>query len=44
MINEREMKHFTSVNDIENPMALVKEAIALKNNEKQSEIGKGKTE
>jgi N-succinyl-L-ornithine transcarbamylase len=43
MINEREMKHFTSVNDIENPMALVKEAIALKNNEKQSEIGKGKT-
>ena len=43
MVNEREMKHFTSVNDIENPMALVKEAIALKNNEKQSEIGKGKT-
>jgi N-succinyl-L-ornithine transcarbamylase len=43
MINEREMKHFTSVNDIENPTALVKEAIALKNNEKQSEIGKNKT-
>jgi N-succinyl-L-ornithine transcarbamylase len=43
MINEREMKHFTSVNDIENPMALVNEAIALKNNEKQSEIGKNKT-
>lgn len=43
MINEREMKHFTTVNDIENPMALVKEAIALKNNEKQSEIGKNKT-
>ncbi len=43
MINEREMKHFTSVNDIENPMALVYEAIALKNNEKQSEIGKNKT-
>jgi N-succinyl-L-ornithine transcarbamylase len=37
------MKHFTSVNDIENPKALVKEAIALKNTEKQSEIGKGKT-
>lgn len=43
MINEREMKHFTTVSDIENPMALVKEAIALKNNEKQSEIGKNKT-
>ncbi|MFC4816341.1 N-acetylornithine carbamoyltransferase [Flavobacterium sp. GCM10023249] len=37
------MKHFTSVNDIENPKTLVKEAIALKNTEKQSEIGKGKT-
>jgi len=43
MINEREMKHFTTVNDIENPMALVREAIALKNNEKPSEIGKNKT-
>lgn len=43
MINEREMKHFTTVNDIENPMALVKEAIALKSSEKQSEIGKNKT-
>ncbi len=37
------MRHFTSINDIEDPMALVKEAIALKNNEKQSEIGKNKT-
>lgn len=37
------MKHFTSVNDIENPKALVKEAITLKNTEKQSEIGKDKT-
>lgn len=43
MINEREMKHFTTVNDIENPMALVKEAIALKSSQKQSEIGKNKT-
>jgi N-succinyl-L-ornithine transcarbamylase len=43
MINEREMNHFTTVNDIENPMALVKEAIALKSSEKQSEIGKNKT-
>lgn len=37
------MKHFTSVNDIEDPIALVNEAIKLKNSEKQSEIGKNKT-
>lgn len=43
MINEREMKHFTSVNDIEDPMALVKEAIELKKTERISQIGKNKT-
>lgn len=29
------MKNFTSVNDIEDPMALVNEAITLKNNKEQ---------
>ncbi|GAA4761532.1 MULTISPECIES: N-acetylornithine carbamoyltransferase [Flavobacterium] len=37
------MKHFTSINDIEDPIALVNEAITLKNTEKKSEIGKNKT-
>lgn len=37
------MKNFTSVNDIEDPMALVNEAIMLKNNKVQSTIGKNKT-
>lgn len=37
------MKHFTSVNDIENPMALVNEAIALKNSDRFSSLGKNKT-
>ncbi len=37
------MKHFTSITDIEDPMALVNEAITLKNTERQSEIGKNKT-
>lgn len=37
------MKHFTSVNDIENPMALVNEAIALKNSGVTDKIGKNKT-
>ncbi len=37
------MKNFTSVNDIEDPMALVNEAITLKNNKEQSTIGKNKT-
>lgn len=37
------MKHFTSVNDIENPMALVNEAIALKNSGEIAPIGKNKT-
>lgn len=43
MINEREMKHFTSVNDIEDPMALVKEAVELKNSRETAPIGKNKT-
>lgn len=44
MINEREiMQHFTSVNDIENPMALVNEAIELKNSGEIIQIGKNKT-
>jgi N-succinyl-L-ornithine transcarbamylase len=37
------MKNFISVYDIQDPMALVKEAIELKNNEKFSTIGKNKT-
>lgn len=37
------MRHFTSINDIEDPIALVNEAIALKNTERQSEIGKNRT-
>lgn len=37
------MKHFTSVNDIEDPMALVKEAIELKNSGETAPIGKNKT-
>lgn len=37
------MKNFTSINDIEDPMALVNEAIMLKNNKEQSTIGKSKT-
>ncbi|MEW5676523.1 N-acetylornithine carbamoyltransferase [Flavobacterium enshiense] len=37
------MKHFTSINDIEDPIALVKEAITLKKANTKSEIGKGKT-
>jgi N-succinyl-L-ornithine transcarbamylase len=37
------MRHFTSINDIENPIALVNEAITLKNTEKKLEIGKNKT-
>lgn len=37
------MRHFTSINDIENPTALVNEAITLKNTEKKLEIGKNKT-
>ena len=37
------MKHFTTVTDIENPMALIHEAIALKNADEKSIIGKNKT-
>lgn len=37
------MKNFTSVNDIEDPNALVKEAIALKNSDRFSSLGKNKT-
>ncbi|SHI39716.1 N-acetylornithine carbamoyltransferase [Flavobacterium terrae] len=37
------MKHFTSVNDIDDPMALVKEAIAQKNSKEIAQIGKNKT-
>lgn len=43
MINEREMKHFTTVKDIEDPMTLVKEAIELKNSGESAPIGKNKT-
>ncbi|MGX7667865.1 acetylornithine carbamoyltransferase [Flavobacterium pedocola] len=37
------MKNFTSVNDIEDPMALVNEAIALKKSQHKSGLGKHKT-
>ncbi|MCL9804107.1 N-acetylornithine carbamoyltransferase [Flavobacterium amniphilum] len=37
------MKHFTAVNDIEDPMALVNEAITLKNSGVTDKIGKNKT-
>ena len=37
------MKHFTSIKDIDDPTALINEAIVLKNSDNQSTIGKNKT-